>query len=663
MAFHSTHDHPNYRPDIDGLRAVAVLAVVFYHAGLPGFSGGFVGVDVFFVISGFLITGIVWSEIEEKRFSLRNFYARRIRRIFPALFAVLFMTSIAALFLLIPRDLADYGKSLNGAIFFYSNFHFLKLANYFDGPAIEKPLLHTWSLSVEEQFYAIWPLILLALSRTVAPRRIIQIIAGLAVVSLILAEARLPDYQKDAFYLPWCRMWELLLGAGLAVTSFSLKRRWLAAVLGATGLAGIVLAVAFYDPQTRFPGISALLPCGGAALLIATGSAGNPVSRLLSVGPMRQIGLISYSLYLIHWPLFSFAHLYLSEELTPALSLGIVALSLLLSYLSWRFIETPFRTASVSRLAVFGRAAAAMTCLCIAGVAFSTSGGFPSRVGQDIFRNAASMLEISKYCRPVSAPGVKGGTVCQFGEDRGGDYDLILWGDSHAAHYLPAIAAMATARKQSGALIWTPGCHPFLDDTRTSRSCREFNAAVARFAVERHIKLAILGARWTTHRKNILRYMADADAGTNSGGLAKTLAFLNGRGIEVAVLDQTPYFPKDISLCVVRAAFYERDSEPCVVLPRDRFLAQHRDLVDYFAYLKKKYRFTVASSADALCNEERCRAREGDALLMADSNHLSETGAIRAIPYLKIPMLSAPKEEEAVAARSAPAAEGAAPPL
>ncbi len=493
MAFHSTHDNPNYRPDIDGLRAIAVLAVVFYHAGLPGFSGGFAGVDVFFVISGFLITGIVWSEIEEKNFSLQGFYVRRIKRIFPALFAVLIFTSIAALFLLIPRDLADYGKSVNGAVFFYSNFHFLKLANYFDGPAIEKPLLHTWSLSVEEQFYAVWPLVLLLLSRIAAPRRIPQIIAGLAVVSLILAEARLPDYQKDAFYLPWCRGWELLLGAALAVSPVSLKgRRRLAAALGAAGLAAIAIAVIFYDPTTRFPGLAALLPCGGAALIIASGSAASPASRLLSIGLLRGVGLISYSLYLIHWPLFSFAHLYLSEELSPALSLGIVLLSFLLSYLSWRFIEKPFRRASLPRFAVFGAAAAAMACLCVAGAAFSLSEGFPSRVDKGIFRMAATPLDMARYCRPLALPDIKGGMACQFGEDRGGAADLILWGDSHAGHYLPAIATLAKARKQAGVLFTMAGCHPFLDDPHTARKCSAFNAAVARFAVERSVKLAIL---------------------------------------------------------------------------------------------------------------------------------------------------------------------------
>ncbi len=665
MAFHSTHDHPNYRPDIDGLRAIAVLAVVFYHAGLPGFSGGFVGVDVFFVISGFLITGIVWSEIEEKNFSLQGFYVRRVKRIFPALFVVLAFTSIAAVFLLIPRDLADYGKSVNGAVFFYSNFHFLKLANYFDGPAVEKPLLHTWSLSVEEQFYALWPLVLLLLSRTVGPRRIPQIIAALAVVSLILAEARLPDYQKDAFYLPWCRGWELLLGAALAVSSVSLKgRRRLAAVLGAAGLVGIVLPVILYDTTTRFPGIAALLPCGGAALLIASGSVASPASRLLSLGFLRGVGLISYSLYLIHWPLFSFAHLYLSEELSSAVSLGIVLLSFLLSYLSWRFIEKPFRAASLPRFAVFGAATAAMACLCVAGAAFTVSEGFPSRVDKEIFRMAPAPIDMGKYCRAIAVPGVTGrGMACEFGEDRGGAYDLILWGDSHAGHYVPAIATLAKARKQAGVLFTMPGCHPFLDDPHTARKCREFNAAVARFAVQQSVKLAILAGRWTTHRKHIRRYMVQAGSDESSGGLAKTLAYLNSRGIEASVLDQAPYFAKDVSLCVVRAAFYGRDSEPCVVQPYARYLSEHRHLEDYFDHLKKKYRFTVATPVEAFCDKELCRAREGDVLLMADSNHLSEAGSLRAMRYLNIPTLTGPSDEASSVAESALSPEKTTPPL
>ncbi len=271
----AVHIKPAYRPDIDGLRAIAVLAVVFYHAGLPGFSGGFVGVDVFFVISGFLITQIVWSELEGERFSLVTFYVRRVKRIFPALFAVLILSSLAAFILLVPADLIYFGKSLNATVLFISNFHWLKHANYFDGPAIDKPLLHIWSLSVEEQFYAAWPLMLLLFRRVIPSKGLPYLILTLALISLVLAEAKLPDYQKDAFYLPWCRGWELMLGALLAVWPVYLRAGWLATAVGAAGFTAIALAISLYDPSTTFPGLSAVLPCAGAALIIAAGSAAN----------------------------------------------------------------------------------------------------------------------------------------------------------------------------------------------------------------------------------------------------------------------------------------------------------------------------------------------------------------------------------------------------
>src|SRR5215469_3867521 len=227
----SIHHKPAYRPDIDGLRAIAVLAVVLYHAQIPGFSGGFVGVDVFFVISGFLITGIVWSGIQDQEFSLQDFYVRRIKRIFPALFTVLLLCSIAAFIFLIPSDLEKFGQSGNSAILFYSNFYWLKHTEYFDAPARENLLLHTWSLAVEEQFYGVWPLILLLLAKAKSIKKPVYIIAALALISFLLAEARLPGHAKDAFYLPWCRAWELLMGAALAVAPPAIRPGRLAEAL------------------------------------------------------------------------------------------------------------------------------------------------------------------------------------------------------------------------------------------------------------------------------------------------------------------------------------------------------------------------------------------------------------------------------------------------
>jgi peptidoglycan/LPS O-acetylase OafA/YrhL len=644
MTFPPSHQKPLYRPDIDGLRAVAVLAVVFYHAELPGFSGGFVGVDVFFVISGFLITGIVWREIEYGGFSLRTFYVRRIKRIFPALFTVLALSSIAAFVLLIPGDLARFGKSANASVLFYSNFYWLKHTDYFDAPAREDPLLHIWSLSVEEQFYAVWPLVLLVLSRTVSVKRAIYIVAALALISLVLSEARLPNYQKDAFYFPWCRAWELLTGALLALSPAALRGGRLTTALAGTGLAAIGLAVAFYDTSTRFPGLTAILPCGGAALLIAAGNTGNPITRLLTAAPLRGAGLISYSLYLIHWPLFSFSHLYLGPALPLPLRLSLVLASFVAAYLSWRFIEAPIRNAKFPELRVFGAAAAATGCLFIAGITFSQSGGFPSRIDEAVQREIQRLGGpedgFSKYCRRLVIPGIKGDTICEMGEERRGAYDFILWGDSHARHFVPAAATLAKNRKLSGLLFQRHACHPFLDDSHTSRPCRDFNAAVTEWVSGHPIKLVILGGRWRNHLRYLIDFSLQDIPGQNTGGLAKTFAFLEARGIRIAVLDQVPDFAQNVSNCVARALFYGRNSDECVIQSTAHFVSWHRHLDDYFEFLKKRYNFSVTGAADLICDREWCRARDGGTLLMADANHLSEAGALRTIPYLNIPLLT-----------------------
>ncbi|HZV21199.1 MAG TPA: acyltransferase family protein, partial [Hyphomicrobiales bacterium] len=490
-----------YRPDIDGLRAIAVLAVVFYHAAIPGFSGGFVGVDIFFVISGYLITRIIWIESNTGAFSLPGFYIRRIKRIFPALFALLFISSMAAVILLVSSDLLQYGKLLTGVVLFFANFALIKQSNYFDAPAADKPLLHTWSLSVEEQFYAAWPLILLLLKNNISRRNTLYVIAGLAVISLVLAEARLPDYQKDAFYLPWCRAWELLLGAFLAINQLSLHPGRFADSLSMTGICGIGFAIALYDGSTPFPGLAALLPCMGATLIVAAGNSSNPVSRFLSWGPLRFVGLISYSLYLIHWPLFSFSRLYFGEELAPPFRGALVVISFALASLSWRFVEKPWRAAKFSNWRTFSMAVAAMGCFCICGYWFTSSGGLPFRLHEKVLKVEALTNDIAKYCRALDIPEGRGGLACELGAPSIAGYDFVLWGDSHAYHFAPAIHKLAERRDLSGVLFTRWGCHPFLNDPHTSKDCQKFNALVASWIDRNPIKLAILGGRWTNHDK------------------------------------------------------------------------------------------------------------------------------------------------------------------
>ncbi|MGO9487082.1 MAG: acyltransferase family protein [Rhodomicrobium sp.] len=661
---------PVYRPDIDGLRAIAVLAVVFYHAGLPGFSGGFVGVDVFFVISGFLITQIVWSELEAERFSLVGFYIRRVKRIFPALFAVLVLSSIAAFILLVPRDLIAFGESLNATVLFFSNFYWIKHADYFAGPSIDNPLLHTWSLSVEEQFYAVWPLTLLLFRRLLPAKALPYLILALTLVSVVLAEARLPDYPKDAFYFPWCRMGELFLGALLAVSPVSLQGNRLPKILGIAGLAAIGTAIFLYDTSTGFPGVNALLPCAGAALIIAAGTLPNPVATLLSFEPIRRIGLISYSLYLIHWPLFSFTHLYLNRPLPLGPALVLVLVSILLAYASWRYIETPMRKGQFSRPKVFGSAAAAMSALYLTGALFFWTNGFPSRTTEQVL--AAQPLEAvpldKKYCKRLLATGLKSGKACVLGEDRGNAYDFIMWGDSHAHHYLPAIATLAANRKLSGVLFTLNGCHPFLDDTHNTKACRNLNEAVRRWLTENRVKVAILGGNWKNHLKDFRGFLRDGSPDRNRGGFAKTLAFLTSKGIQVSVLDQTPEFSQGVQLCYARALFYGRDGENCVTEPASRLLTWHKELDAYFEFLRKEYSFSVASGAQAICDAQTCRARRGNTLLMSDNSHLTEAGSLAVMPYLKVPLLSdpldaAPGSERPLASSAGPSPAAGTPPL
>jgi SGNH domain (fused to AT3 domains) len=312
---------------------------------------------------------------------------------------------------------------------------------------------------------------------------------------------------------------------------------------------------------------------------------------------------------------------------------------------------------------VFGAAAAAMGCLFLAGISFSQSGGFPWRADEAVRREILALSKLAgdlpKYCRRLVIPGIKGDTVCEMGADRGGVYDFILWGDSHARHFVPAAGTLAESRGLSGLLLQRHACHPFLDDSHTSKPCRDFNAAVARWVAAHPIKLAILAGRWRNHLRYLIEFSSQTNPAQNTGGLAKTLAFLEGQGIGVAVLDQTPDFAQNVPDCVIRARFYGRDSDECVTQSAAHFVSWHRHLDSYFAFLKKQYNFSVASAAGAICDNEWCRARDGSTFFMMDANHLSEAGALRAIPYLNIPLLTGNSENNPMTGAAAEASKAA----
>jgi len=348
MASFTQHEAPTYRADIDGLRAVAVLSVFFYHLGIPGFSGGYVGVDVFFVISGFLITRLLCNEYDTTgRIDFGAFYLRRIRRIVPALTVVLGLTSIAAVGLLSPTLLSAYGQSVLATVFSVANIFFAYQSGYFDGDASLKPLLHTWSLGVEEQFYLIWPVCVALLARYPQWRRLA--IGILVLTATLVCTYWLSFDPTTAFYSMPFRIGEFAVGALVFVLPpCALRRRWIAPVLYVTGLMVIAAVVSRYNDTTVFPGINALVPCLATGLCIWSAPAAGSVSRVLSNRLMVRIGLFSYVIYLVHWPVIVFApYLRGFRDATPWDWAGIIVSTVAISALVHGLVERPMRSSSV----------------------------------------------------------------------------------------------------------------------------------------------------------------------------------------------------------------------------------------------------------------------------------------------------------------------------
>lgn len=332
-----------YRIELDGLRAIAVIAVILFHLGL-GCPGGFVGVDVFFVISGFLITGIIQRDIQNKTFSLKEFWERRIRRIFPALCTVIITTLIIGSCFLLPNELEELGKSSVAQALLVANVFFWRDTGYFAGDAELKSLLHTWSLAVEEQFYLIFPFFLLTLKR-LSNCKVLIFMSTLTLISFLLSVYGTITHPSASFFLLPTRSWELLFGCMLSLIPLQLsnQRRW-DSLIGSIGVAAVVLPIFIYDKKIPFPGIAAVPPVFGTALIIyaTTNSPNIWIKKLLSIRPLTFIGLISYSLYLWHWPTIVFIRMYFGKFQIEQIVLSSI-ITFFLSILLWRLIETPFR--------------------------------------------------------------------------------------------------------------------------------------------------------------------------------------------------------------------------------------------------------------------------------------------------------------------------------
>lgn len=626
-----------YRREIDGLRAVAVLPVILFHGGITTFSGGFIGVDVFFVISGYLITTIIYAELREDRFSILTFYERRARRILPALVFVCFVCLPFAVMWMIPSSQEDFARSLVSVFLFGSNFYFWRATDYFASDAEEAPLLHTWSLAVEEQYYLIFPLVLIVLLR-LGPRTTIGLLVLATLGSLALADYASWHYPRANFYLLPTRAWELLSGS---LCAFVLWRRgplcneWLAAI----GLAAILASILLFEETTRFPSLYAVFPVLGTVLIILFATEGTIVARILSTKVIVAIGLVSYSAYLWHQPLFAFARIRVGEE--PVwMMLGLSVLALILAAFSWRFVEQPFRRGPTgdgarARTRVFIAAGFSS----IAFIAIGLSGTSKDGLAWGLFNDHERTTYLDQQLEPVHGlakecgPATLGAALCQTGPDP----MILVWGDSFAQHIVPAVLT-ATDGRLPIAQLTLPRCGPFADTAPYtadlglvwSRSCARFNNDVLEWLrATPSVQQVVLSSPFRAYVSEDWQVLHDGELKRSSIDLAvklfrATLQEIEAMGKSPIVVSPTPQSGINIGRCLAMRAWTGGEPSRC-----DFNLAEATDItstaMDFIDRIAMEH--TVVRLPELMCPYGICRTIRGETFMYFDSAHLTDGGS------------------------------------
>lgn len=638
-----------YRADIDGLRAIAVIGVVLFHAGL-GVSGGFVGVDVFFVISGFLITSLILRDLDRGSFSIVDFWERRARRIFPALVVVVIVTLIAGWFLMLPFGFQVLGQSVVALTVFASNMQFWRTSGYFDPAAEENPLLHTWSLSVEEQFYLVVPLLLL-LVFTLGRQKWVGILLSVGiVVSLVGAEMWLRRDPSGSFYLLPSRAWELGAGSLLALARPLASSRW-RSWLGWLGLALIFYAFFGYDAKTAFPGMAAIPPVLGTVLLIWSGMSDDEdmtfggAHRLLASKVLVAIGLLSYSFYLWHWPFFAFHRYLFSQAPAVPLAIGYIFIALLLSALSLRYVEKPFRKGKLvtSRKHVFLFTGLVSALVLIVGLSMWKTRGMPFRLPADVVKVDAVKGDFFYQNSRVFIDEEE--TVVQLGK-RNLSRRLLIWGDSHAGVLLAMFDAMCREGEIS-ALSVTKGEHPPVanwswEDPSSLLYDRMIHVADVAMTHARMLALSgelehvVLAARWTSYMEGDTRKSGRfKHAISFSDALITTIRELESMGLKVLILLEVPCF--NVHVPKAAALHYWHGWEPPYLT-----IEQHAKRQQIYASLIQRIQ-DETPNVQLVDASQSLISKKGSVdyidkhgkLLYRDEHHLTEHGAMLLKPLFE----------------------------
>ena len=558
-----------YRAEIDGLRALAVIPVILFHANIPFFSGGFVGVDVFFVISGFLITNIILSDRAAGRFTFMNFYERRVRRILPPLFLVLFATIPFAWIWISPNELVDYALSLGSTTLFGANLYFLEHVGYFSTNSELRPLLHMWSLAVEEQFYLLLPLLLIMKSHP----RIVALMIGIWIASFFLSELGWRYKPSENFFFTPSRFWEILSGC---LCAFYMRDR---ETSGSTPLAGIgllliLIAIFTFEKTTPSPSFFVLMPVVGTCLLLIFGNRHTIAGKLLAWRPFVFMGLLSYSAYLWHQPLFAFARIRLDEELSFSILAVLIGATFVLAFLSYKFIETPIRKRTfkplASRTALFATfGGLGVVLLLIAGYMLSTNGAPNRHMNNGLSYSDVKFDEITKPNQGLSAAcdfAFRDTLRCRTDEQP----ETVFWGDSFTMHLVQAYLADNGDAK----IIQhtKSACLPVLDiafgtHERRTLDCMTFNDQVfADIQKRKSLKRVVMSLRMSdemTLASNIRYRDGSARLDTTQDYLRQTVAKLEELGLEVVVVSPIPQTGHDIGQCLLHAMKFKTSLEPC----------------------------------------------------------------------------------------------------
>ncbi|MFT6270767.1 MAG: peptidoglycan/LPS O-acetylase OafA/YrhL [Alphaproteobacteria bacterium] len=654
-----------YRADIDGLRAVAVLTVILFHFGIPGFGGGFIGVDIFFVLSGYLIGSIILKQLNEERFSFTQFYFRRIRRLMPVFTVVMVVSFGLAYWLMLPADFREFGQSLATSTVYLSNFLFYREAGYFDTASHLKPLLHTWSLSVEEQFYIVFPFLAWFIFR-VSRKWWTVTFAILTVLSLAASIVYLPKDASAVFYLYPFRAWEMFLGVLLAAGSLPMIRR--SSIINLLALVGsslILVPTFLYTTQTPFPGLAALFPCLGTIIIIYCGNASNSIINKWLTNPVLVfIGKISYSLYLWHWPFYVFYVYYKVDFLTAIDIVLLLVATFGAAILSWRFIEIPFREGraifSKKAFSVFTATAAASALLVGIGFYLHFSQGMPQRFSKeavqfadaagDLFGDLTGCVNIGNTTLPELG-------FCEIDNALDAKKYTLIWSDSHGAAYKSGYELANVDKREPALLAWTGGCPPVFgvdkDESAFSQAfneqCKFRNTAIEKLLLtdKRIDKLVLLG-RWSYYyagqgvgvddHNTIRLWPVGSENQVEDQSLfflesiQRTVEQLNEIGFKPYIVQQPPEFPRYLSEQVAFGFIRNKPEimdnlEQLTTVTYSEVIARQGEINKLLEKLASENKIHLIKTHQFFCSQKACSLMIDGKPTYFDNNHVSTYGA------------------------------------